>query len=141
MKNPHHTYTVIFLILFFLSACGPKPIQVNDECSNSEPVVFPDPPVEKPDEYPHLIGGLAGLAKKIRYPEAAREHRISGTVLVEFLVDEQGCVREPNVVETSDEMLNEPVLEALRQARFLPARYQGRTIPMKMELPISFNVR
>jgi len=56
------------------------------------------------------------------YPRAARAARQEGRVMVCFTLDERGRVLAPAVRASSDEVFNQPVLEAISAARFTPAR-------------------
>lgn len=52
--------------------------------------------------WPRLIGGLEGLQQEIRYPEAAKAEGIEGTVLVQFVVDEEGRVTDEKLAEHTE---------------------------------------
>ena len=56
------------------------------------------------------------------YPRAARAARQEGRVMVCFTLDERGRVLEPAVRASTDEVFNQPVLDAISAARFTPAR-------------------
>jgi len=72
------------------------------------------------------------------YPyEAARDSK-SGTVTVEFIVDETGHVLDPVVVNSTDPVFEEPTLRAVSQWRFEPGRRDGRTVRFRMRLPVEF---
>jgi TonB family protein len=49
-------------------------------------------------------------------PQAYREGRISGTVMVRFIVDTDGWVRDPVVVYSSEPALNETALQVIRSS-------------------------
>jgi periplasmic protein TonB len=73
------------------------------------------------------------------YPyEAARDSR-SGTVTVEFVVDEAGRVLDPFVVSSTDPVFEEPTLRAVSQWRFQPGRKDGRAVRFRMRLPVEFH--
>src|SRR5690625_7765860 len=50
------------------------------------------------EEMPVLIGGLAELQSKIEYPEQARRAGLERRVYVQFTVNEQGQVENPQVI-------------------------------------------
>lgn len=62
------------------------------------------------------------------YPRAARAARQEGRVMVCFMLDERGMVHTPVVRSSTDEVFDQPVLDALRGARFEPARAGGKPV-------------
>lgn len=93
---------------------------------------------------PELIGGIDGLAREVTYPESAREAGIEGKVIVQFVVDEQGNVSEPRVLKAPDgagaEALEDEALRVVRQAKFKPGSQRGKPVPVKLSLPVTFNL-
>lgn len=73
------------------------------------------------------------------YPPALRNAGQSGRVVVRFMVDEAGRVRDPRVLRSSDRNFDAPTLEAVRQLRFHPARLNGRPVRVWVEQPIDWN--
>ncbi len=101
--------------------------------------------LESPEELqgvvmPELIGGLQALYEKIHYPEAAREQGIEGRVIVSFVVDETGRVRDARVVRGVHEALDQAVLQALQEVRFKPAQKDGLPVAVRMALPVVFQL-
>jgi len=65
------------------------------------------------------------------YPDAARRHRLTGTVTVTMIVTETGEVEEPTVTESAGHILDAAVLDAVRGWRFEPARKDGRPVRIR----------
>ena len=84
------------------------------------------------DQAPQIIGGLGALVRKIRVPP--RRDRGMRAV-VEFVVDEAGCPRRLRMLESTDEVLSEAVLDAVRETRFVPGLEGGEPVPVRMTLP------
>lgn len=74
------------------------------------------------------------------YPHQARRDGLRGEVIVEFLVDETGRVREPRVVRSNDRAFDEPTLRAVARWVFEPGRRHGRIVPFRMAVPVHFSV-
>jgi len=73
-----------------------------------------------------------------KYPaEAAREGR-SGEVWVEFVVIEDGTVRNPRVIRATDSVFVEATLRAIERWRFEPGRRDGRVVRFRMAVPVVF---
>jgi periplasmic protein TonB len=108
----------------------------------AEPEVGAATPVfEVVEHAPMLIGGLAALQQRIRYPELARRAGIEGTVFVQFIVDEEGRVVDPVVVRGIGGGCDEEALRAIGEARFEPGRQRGRAVRVRFTLPVRFRLR
>ena len=75
-----------------------------------------------------------------QYPYDLRRAGIGGAVTVAFLVDVEGRVRNPYVVEADHPELEGPALSAVSRWRFEPGKKQGRAVPFRMSLPFVFSV-
>lgn len=93
------------------------------------------------EEMPELIGGLASIQEHIRYPEVAKKAGVEGRVIVQFVVDENGNVQNPQVVRGLGAGLDEVALEAVKKAKFKPGQQRGQPVKVKMSLPITFRLR
>lgn len=90
------------------------------------------------DDMPELVGGLTALQQHIHYPDEARDERLEGRVMVQFVVDEEGNVTEPSILQGEHPSLNEAALEALEHVEFTPGRHEGQPAKVRMILPITF---
>lgn len=75
------------------------------------------------------------------YPQTLVRIRLSGTVVMQCIVDKSGNVRDAQVVTSSHPAFNEPALAALRQWRFSPGVYHGQPVDTYFELTINFQAR
>jgi periplasmic protein TonB len=77
---------------------------------------------------------------KPEYPEMARRAQMEGTVIVKVLVGPDGSVRDAQILQGINPMLNKAALEAARKCKFLPGKQ--RNIPVKawMALPFAFRL-
>ena len=91
---------------------------------------------------PVLIGGMRALHREIEYPKEAREAGIQGRVVVQFIVDEEGTVRNAFVLrEIGEGRLDEEVLRVIRKARFEPGRLEdGTPVKVLLTMPIYFKL-
>lgn len=79
--------------------------------------------------------------KKPRYPEAARQAGIEGTVLVKAFVLADGSVREAQVERSAgNAALDSAALRTIRESRFIPAQRGGRPVPVWVEVPVDFRL-
>lgn len=76
------------------------------------------------------------------YPARARARGIEGTVTLSLLIDESGRVSEASVLDAQPPgVFDDAALAAVRQWRFTPARYEGRSVRVRVEQPLRFDLR
>lgn len=126
--------------------------QIDAELSLGNPLDLPPPPAdqeEEPEEdffvvveqMPELIGGLAELQSRIRYPEMARRAGIEGRVYVQFIVNERGDVENPQVIRGIGGGCDEEAIRAVQAAQFKPGMQRGRPVRVQYSLPIVFRLQ
>ena len=94
------------------------------------------------EQMPELLGGISALHAKVKYPEIARKANVEGRVIVQFIVDENGDVRDAEVVRGAGAGLDEEATRVImEEAKFIPGRQRGHAVPMRMSLPIVFKLR
>ncbi len=59
------------------------------------------------------------------YPPAAKRAAMSGTVVVDILVDEKGAPTQVDVIESAGKVLDDAVVKAVKGWRFEPATKDG----------------
>lgn len=91
-------------------------------------------------ELPVIIGGLESLVGHFEYPDAARRAGIEGVVLLEFTVSLEGRPVDIVVLQMPHMLLAEAAIKTLRALRFVPAQLNGRCVPFRTIMPVSFNV-
>ena len=74
------------------------------------------------------------------YPETMRRSGLRGNVVVEFMVDIEGRVRNAVVVRTLNPAFDEPALTAVRAWKFEPGRRDGVPVNTRMQQSISFSM-
>ena len=119
----------------------PPPPPVVEEDAPA-PVNPPEPTVLDVAEIdPELVGGIEALQRGIEYPRFERETGISGQVLVQFVVDEEGRPVRIEVVRSVSPGLDRAAVRAVERARFTPGEQNGRRVRVRMTLPVTFRLR
>lgn len=102
------------------------------------------PLIEDPTYYPakqidvHPIA--LNLIKPV-YPEKGVELGVDGKVILLLLIDEAGMVKEASVVEVDPEgIFEDSALTAFRNARFAPARKNGRVVKSRVLIKVSYEL-
>lgn len=89
---------------------------------------------EAVDEQPRALSQAAP-----EFPRRARAAGVGGVVVVGFLITAEGRVEDARVLNAEPPGWFEDVaLEAVRSWSFSPARYQGRPVPVRREVPLQF---
>lgn len=92
------------------------------------------------EDMPQLIGGLASIANEIRYPEMAKRAGIEGRVYVQFIVNEEGKVENPQVIRGIGGGADEEALRVVSNAEFRPGLQRGQPVRVQYSLPIVFRL-
>ena len=93
------------------------------------------------ENQPELVGGMKALQQSVEYPEFAKKSGIEGRVIVQFVVDEQGNVQEPQVTRGVHELLNEEAIRAVKEQTFKPGKQRGQAVKVQMSLPVTFRLQ
>jgi len=100
-----------------------------------------------PGTVPSVLQASSGVlqGKALRrvtpvYPAFAKAARVSGTVRVQVVINEQGEVTEAEIV-SGHPMLHLPSLRAARQWTFAPSLLEGRPVKVQTVLPFNFTLQ
>lgn len=108
-----------------------------------EDVLEDDPPMMFTEEMPEFPGGPealnAFLTREIQYPEAARNNGITGTVLIEFVVEKDGRVSNAKVkVPLYSECDKEAVRGVMAMPKWKPGKNMGKPVRCFYQVPVTF---
>ena len=119
-----------------------------DDIDTYEGIVEVDDNNERPpflfvEEMPEFPGGMdslkAFLAREIQYPPVAKDNSITGTVLVEFVVEEDGRVTNAKVkVQLFPECDKEAVRGVMAMPKWKPGKNMGKPVRCYYQVPVTF---
>lgn len=97
----------------------------------------------KVDTWPQFPNGKKALLDfiggELTYPQEAKQKGTEGTVVVNFVVDQEGEVQNLEIAKSVSELLNQ---EAFRIVRNMPdwqlGRQSSKKVKVKLNLPIRF---
>ena len=94
------------------------------------------------ERYPCSINRLAEfIGKEVKYPAAAKEQKVEGTVLVEFVVDRNGSVIDAKVKKSVSASLDAEALRVVRKMpKWIPGKEEGTIVNSLMTFPIKFQL-
>jgi protein TonB len=115
-----------------------------DALLQRDPPKLTDPPRPKK---PTLIrvGGVVQQSKRIFmvdpvYPDLARRARVSGTVILEATIDEEGNVSELRIL-SGHPLLNQAAVEAVKQWKYSPTVLNGEPMMVQAVVTVIFHLR
>ena len=105
-------------------------------------VAPPPPPVPVPKIV--RVGGVIREPRKLVhvapvYPEIARLSRVQGNVTMEAILDATGKVESVRVL-SSQPLLEEAAVRAVRQWRYTPTELNGVPVPVLMTITVRFSL-
>ena len=120
-------------------------LSVNAQVDAEGTIYDEDPPMIFVEEMPEFPGGLdslnAFLAREIQYPHVARNNGITGTVLIEFVVEKDGRVTNGKVKVP---LFPDCDVEAMRVVMSLPnwkpGKNMGQPVRCYYQVPITFRL-
>lgn len=94
---------------------------------------------------PYRVGGEVTRPEiifqtKPVYTEIARRSRVTGTVIVEAIIDEHGDVKDVRVLKGLPMGLSEAAVEAIKAWKFKPATREGVPVAVYYVLTVNFQV-
>lgn len=92
------------------------------------------------EEMPEPVGGMKAIYENLIYPEEARRAGIEGRVIVQFVVDEEGNILDPVVVQGIGGGCDEAVVDAITSVEWKPGTQRGRNVKVQYMLPITFRL-
>lgn len=118
----------------------PQPPDDGGDGEEEEPEVFVT--VEQmPTMKPNQQEGMKKLNNCIEYPEMAKRAGVEGRVTVQFVVNEQGNVEQPNVIgEGLGAGLDKEAIRCVKQLSFTPGEQRGNPVKVRFALPVNFQL-
>ncbi len=98
------------------------------------------------DVMPQFPGGdqarMKFLSTNLRYPEAAVEKEIEGTVVVQFVVTRTGEIDRINIKRSPSPVLSEEAIRVVKKMpKWIPGENKGKKVDCYFSLPITFKLQ
>jgi len=120
------------------------------EISNDVPIVVEEPEEEQQifqvvENMPEFPGGtqalLQYLKKNIKYPTICQEQGIQGRVVVQFVVNKDGSIVDPEVIKPINPYLDKEALRVVStMPKWKPGEQRGKPVRVKFTLPVQFKL-
>jgi protein TonB len=101
--------------------------------------------VVKADQPARPVGGTEAFFEWIqlnqKYPALARQRKIEGRVMVEFIIQKDGSLTDAKVLKPLGSGLDQEALRLIKAApKWTAATYKGEPVRQKMVLPVLFQL-
>ena len=86
------------------------------------------------------FGAFRGYVEEnLKYPQLAKENKITGKVYVQFIVDYNGEVSSAKVIRGVDPLLNEEAIRVTKSSpTWEPGKHEGKNVNVQFVFPINF---
>jgi protein TonB len=123
------------------SEAGVRPVVRDEEIlrpgpSTGDPALADTVVYREADTVPVPVGGEAALQRMFRYPDTAAEGGVTGTVEVDFVVDQRGRVLDPQIAQSVGAGCDEEAERVVRLSRFRPATREGLPVRFRMTVQV-----
>ena len=120
--------------------------QLNDTLLPPEEEAVYPPIYNVIDQMPEFPGGIDKLLQFIndnmKYPSKAQMEGIQGRVIVQFIVDEDGYIMEPNIVRNVEPSLDNEALRLIKMLpQWKPGTLKGKAVKVKYTVPVAFKLK
>lgn len=119
--------------------------QLNDTLMPPEEEAVYTPIYNVIDQMPEFPGGMDKLLQFIndnmQYPAKAQTEGIQGRVAVQFIVNEDGYIIEPNIVRSVEPSLDNEALRLIKMLpQWKPGTLKGKAVKVKYTVPVTFRL-
>jgi TonB family protein len=90
---------------------------------------------------PAVVGPKAVYSPSPPFPPSAQQDRITGEVIMEAVVDENGRVQSVRVTRSARADLDDSAVATLKTWRFEPARQNGEAVKARIDITMTFNLK
>lgn len=97
------------------------------------------------EEMPEFPGGMPALSaymsEHLKYPKEARELRVEGLVLLQFIVEKDGSIGDIKVIRGIGRGCDEEAVRVVQQLpTWKPGQHSGKPVRVQFSLPIRFKL-
>ena len=98
--------------------------------------------VEQLPEFPGgIVQFMKWLTRNLRYPPIAQSQRIQGKVVVSFIINKDGSIVSPTIVQSVDPVLDREALRVVKMMpRWKPGLQNGKPCRTMFAIPVNFQL-
>lgn len=126
----------ILVTFVLVGGCMTAPRPANDVPAAPETAAEQLPQPDSGDQLP-----IPRVQTQPLYPFDLYKAGIEGHAVVGFIVDQEGNVRDPYVIEATHEAFGRMAVACVSHWRFEPGRRAGRPVNTRMSVPFTFELK
>lgn len=98
--------------------------------------------VEQLPEFPGgIVQFMKWLTRNLRYPSVAQSQRIQGKVVVSFIINKDGSIASPTIVQSADPLLDREAMRVIRMMpHWKPGLQDGKPCRTMFAIPVNFQL-
>ena len=98
--------------------------------------------VEQLPEFPGgIVQFMKGLTRNLRYPSMAQSQRIQGKVVISFIINKDGSIASPTIVQSADPLLDREAMRVIRMMpHWKPGLQDGKPCRTMFAIPVNFQL-
>ena len=144
-NRPQPIFTLLLAMLLMGSigtfmACSDVAVDTPSDDTASLPSLSDATIFEVVETMPEPVGGMEAIMNEIAYTEEAKEAGVEGRVIVQFVVDAEGNVRQPEVVRGLGSGLDEAAVDALEAVEWRAGEQNNEPVHVQMAFPVTFRL-
>lgn len=116
------------------------------ESSTNDNVMDGEPTFDVVENMPQFPGGMPAmmtyLSQNIKYPEVAKDANVGGRVILQFVVDKEGAVKDIKVARgVSPELDAEAIRVVAGMPKWTPGTQSGKKVNVRYTIPVLFKLQ
>lgn len=145
MKTAKHLCRFSLLLSLVLGSSSAY-VALAQEPEKPQTVAQTDEIFDTLDEEPNFGANRSDLmqylSQNIRYPKNSQKKGEQGRVIVQFIVERDGSVRDAKVVRSVSKDLDKEALRVVRQMpKWTPGKKDGKAVRARFTLPVTFRLK
>ncbi len=98
--------------------------------------------VEQLPEFPGgIVQFMKWLTRNLRYPSMAQSQRIQGKVVISFIINKDGSIASPTIVQSADPLLDREAMRVIRMmTHWKPGLQDGKPCRTMFAIPVNFQL-
>jgi len=98
------------------------------------------------EQMPEFPGGMEALmsylGKNIHYPSQAQENNIQGRVIINFTVNKDGSIVDPEIKKSLDPSCDKEAMRVIKaMPKWKPGRQHGKPVRVRYTVPVLFRLQ